>query len=315
MPSGFTVRIHVPAGEADGLLVIERTNWTGRGLVIPRNRLSDAVQRAEMGQVGVYLLCGRRDDDEDGRTTVFAGQTDDLRGRLAAHDRDLEFWDTAVCFVSMADFLGRAHLLWIEHELMKRVRRLGRARLLNPAIAPEPNLSEFDRADAKSFFDDIVRLAPFAGVRALEEPTPIVAPRARVGEALEARGELPDTLVVPAAPDRFKKMFQGEQRWASVRIPPGQLERLRFIAAFQTAPVSAITHWAPIDRVEPYGDGTRCQVFLADAAQAIGPVQLGKLSATAAVPGPRFVKMAELRKAKSLTDLFGEPESGSVAAE
>jgi hypothetical protein len=33
---GFSVRIFIPTGEPEGLRLVEKSNWTGQGLVFPR---------------------------------------------------------------------------------------------------------------------------------------------------------------------------------------------------------------------------------------------------------------------------------------
>jgi hypothetical protein len=59
--------------------------------------------------------------------------------------------------------------------------------------------------------------------------------------------------VVPAQKDGFEKVFLGENSWYSVRISGGMLQKIKWIAAYQTQPVSAVTHYAPVARIEPYG--------------------------------------------------------------
>lgn len=36
---GYSVRIFIPSGEPEGLRIVEKSNWTGLGLVFPRARL------------------------------------------------------------------------------------------------------------------------------------------------------------------------------------------------------------------------------------------------------------------------------------
>jgi hypothetical protein len=51
-----------------------------------------------------------------------------------------------------------------------------------------------------------------------------------------------DTVVVPAREDGFQDVFLGEDRWYSVRINETVQPQIKYIAAYQVAPVSAITH-------------------------------------------------------------------------
>ena len=64
MSNPFSRRIFVADGDPDGLRVVERSNWIGEALIFPRALLPKVKQRDELGQTGVYLLLGPRDDGE-----------------------------------------------------------------------------------------------------------------------------------------------------------------------------------------------------------------------------------------------------------
>ena len=42
-PLGFSVRIFVPSGDPEGTRVIEKSNWTGQGLIFPRSLLKPKI--------------------------------------------------------------------------------------------------------------------------------------------------------------------------------------------------------------------------------------------------------------------------------
>ena len=52
----FSVRIFLQDGCADGVKIVSRSKWSGRGLVIPRSALAAELDRAELKDPGVYLL-------------------------------------------------------------------------------------------------------------------------------------------------------------------------------------------------------------------------------------------------------------------
>lgn len=56
--AAFSVRIFVPSGDPDGLRIVEKSNWTGRGFVFPRSEFAEVRQRSELRRTGVYLLWG-----------------------------------------------------------------------------------------------------------------------------------------------------------------------------------------------------------------------------------------------------------------
>ncbi len=56
----FTLRISVPDGDPEGVRIIDRMNWTGLGIVFPREKWPTTRPRREFGRPGVYILTGTR---------------------------------------------------------------------------------------------------------------------------------------------------------------------------------------------------------------------------------------------------------------
>jgi hypothetical protein len=79
----FTIRIFVPDGDPEGVRIIDRMNWTGLGIVVPREKWADTRRRDEFGRPGVYILVGYEGDAD--RPTIYIGQADDLRERVDQH--------------------------------------------------------------------------------------------------------------------------------------------------------------------------------------------------------------------------------------
>ena len=61
-----------------------------------------------------------------------------------------------------------------------------------------------------------------------------------------------DTIVVPAQEDGFQETFIGENCWYQIRISAAMINKIKYIAAYQVAPISAITYLAEVDRIEKY---------------------------------------------------------------
>ena len=113
----FSFRIFVADGDPDGLRVVERSNWIGKALVFPRALLPKVKQRDELGQTGVYLLLGPRDDGEGEK--LYIGEGDPIRPRLESHYVQKDFWTRAVCFVSAPGQLNKAHVQFLEANLVR----------------------------------------------------------------------------------------------------------------------------------------------------------------------------------------------------
>ena len=97
-PAAFSVRIFLPNGEPDGIKVVEKSNWPGRGLVFPRALFPDAKGRPELDGVGVYVLTGPGAQTQLPR--VYVGESDQVRPRIEQHLHSKDFWTHAVVFTS-----------------------------------------------------------------------------------------------------------------------------------------------------------------------------------------------------------------------
>jgi hypothetical protein len=113
-----------------------------------------------------------------------------------------------------------------------------------------------------------------------------------------------DTVVVPAHEDGFEETFLGENRWYAVRIHPTMAAQLKYIAAYVTAPVSAITHYAPIRSIEPWQNTGKMVINFAEPAREIAPLKPTKNGRVSHLQGLRYTKFEKLKKAVSLDDAF-----------
>jgi hypothetical protein len=113
-----------------------------------------------------------------------------------------------------------------------------------------------------------------------------------------------DTVVVPAQEDGFREVFLGENRWYAIRMYHGIIPRIKYIAAYQVIPVSAITHWAPVKNIEPWRDPGKFVVNFAEPAKEISPIPLVPKSRVKALQNIRYTSFDRLQKAKTLDEVF-----------
>ncbi|MDQ3023077.1 MAG: GIY-YIG nuclease family protein [bacterium] len=310
MVGGYTIRILVADGDPDGVREVDRMNWTGLGIVFPRDQWTKVKERDARKQhpvlsyPGVYLLDGPDESDPD-KPKLYIGEADDVRQRIEQqHER--VFWDRCAVFVSTNYSLNKAHVKWIEHELHKRALAAGRAIIANGNIPPRPSLHEVDETDAASFLQEILRILPLIDLRALEEPKVVAEPKSgSVPAAGPFTGPLTeiDTIVVPAKPEGFHAVFLGEAKWRAIRIAGGNLHKIEWIAAYQVAPISAITHIAPIEKIELFGEGGKYQLVFAEPASVLPqPIPLGN-ALPGAMQGPRYTTYEKLMAAQQVADL------------
>jgi hypothetical protein len=123
-----------------------------------------------------------------------------------------------------------------------------------------------------------------------------------------------DTVVVPAKEDGFQEVFVGENRWYAVRIHGSVRPQIKYIVAYQVAPVQAITHFAPVKSIEPWKDSGKFVLYLSEPAKPIGPIPLVKHGNVKAPQSLRYTSHERLLLAKNLDELFAEPSEGADAA-
>ena len=305
MADPFTIRIFVPDGDPDGVLIIDRMNWTGLVLVFPRAKWPEVRKRPEMLRTGVYVLDGYKSDEDD-LPTIYVGQADSVGGRIQSHFTKKDFWNRGVVFVSSSDGLNRAHSTWLEHALVKRATEAKRYLLDNGNVPQEPGLSEAEKADTQGFLKEILQILPLVGLQAFEYPKAVATPQAPDSPHVKhPRSSKPDTIIVPAQKKGFEEVFLGKDCWYAIRISGGMLDKIKYIAGYQTLPVSAITHYAPVSRIEPYGEGGKYKVIFSGKAKEIGPIPYGD-APPGAMQGPRYTSIIKLQKATKLTDLLGK---------
>lgn len=106
MNQGRSIRLFLVDGTPNGLLTAEIMNWTGHVLTGPRSKLSELVQRPEVGRTGIYFLVGP-DPENTFRPLVYIGESDDVGKRLKQHNKPedqggKDFWEK-VCLITSKD--------------------------------------------------------------------------------------------------------------------------------------------------------------------------------------------------------------------
>lgn len=168
-PLGASIRIFLASGGADGVWTVEKSNWTGKGLMAPRTRYRDLRGRPDFKGPGVYLLVGATASGVPA-DRVYIGETDDLPSRLDSHNKSKDFWSRVIVFTSKDENLNKAHIRYLEARLISLSRRANRAELENGNIGSMPSLSEPDTAEAEAFLQEMLLIFPVLGVFAFQRP-------------------------------------------------------------------------------------------------------------------------------------------------
>lgn len=165
----FSIKMFVPNGDPDGLRLIEKSNWTGVGVVFSRANYKEAVSRPEIDRTGVYILVGASEDSA--LPLIYVGEGDPVKDRLAQHQQKKDFWDWAIFFVTKDNGLNKAHVQHLEARLHELAKAAKQCRLENVQCPTPPTLSEADRADTESFLEDVLSILPLVGVGVFEPVT------------------------------------------------------------------------------------------------------------------------------------------------
>lgn len=113
-----------------------------------------------------------------------------------------------------------------------------------------------------------------------------------------------DTIVVPAQEEGFQSAFIESNAWWQIRISVSMLDKIKYIAAYRTAPVSAITHVAEVDRIERYKDTNKYILYFKEPAKKIPHIELDKDKKGMAPQASRYTNYARLMSATKLSEVF-----------
>lgn len=298
----FTIQVFARDGDPEGVRIVERQNSSAKFFVFPRDKWDSVKCHDDLRGAGVYILTGHEDHPEnpnDELPTVYVGSSDKITARINQHNdpkNGKAFWDRAVLFTANSNKLNVAHAKWLEYRLVKIMLEAKRSHMANKNSPKEPTISDAEKAIVNVFLREIRETLPIVGVSAFEK-SPILKVRNDI------RDDAPsNTIVVPAREEGFNRVFLGEDAWYAIRIGGGMLDKIRYIAAYQTSPVSAVTHYARVKSIEAYGDSGKYKIIFDGKAQKMGRpvISSGK---PGEMQGSRYTSFSKLQKAKTIANL------------
>ena len=186
--------------------MIEKSNWTGSGLVFPRSHFPKIRGREELSRTGVYVLFESSGSGQ--LPKVYVGEGDVLLQRLDSHAKSKDFWTHGVAFTSKDQNLNKAHVRYLEARLVQLAAEAKRCELDNTNIPQKPPLSEADKADAELYLADMLLCLPVIGVSFFERPRGLMGKERDLflnAKGIQARGcEAPGGFVVRAGSQGVK---------------------------------------------------------------------------------------------------------------
>lgn len=217
---GRQLRLFLPDGTASGPRYYELVNWTGQALMMPVNRIKELVSNEwpEFQRPGIYLVRGQT---EDGHARLYIGESENVAKRVQGHPSELPFEVTdLLLFSSKDDNLSKAHILWLETQLIQRAANVKRISLSNTKQPPLKCLSKAEEATMLEFISHLELLAQTAGyayfaeqkkaMESAEEKLFFSMPKSGI-EATAVRNDEGFTVLEgsQASPDTFPTLSQG----------------------------------------------------------------------------------------------------------
>lgn len=177
---GKTIKIYLPDESVSGIRHAEIANWSGQALACPRSRFQELREWPEVQRPGVYFLFGV--NDETGGDAVYIGEAEVVIDRISSHVARKPFWTEVVAFTSKDENLTKAHVRYLEAQLVEMAKRANRYELMNCASPQTPSLPRSDRDAMQEFLGAAKMLMGALGHKVLEsliyQPSKLSSPAA-----------------------------------------------------------------------------------------------------------------------------------------
>lgn len=292
----FSITLFAKSGDPEGIRHLDKSNWSGYGVVFNKDLFHLLKQEPGFSQASIYILVGNAAEE-----TIYIGEADPVGDRLKNHVSNKEGWEWGVYFFDRNHKIGKTEVQYLESELVALAKKHDRAILLNKNNPTAPTMAPAAKATAQAFLADMLLILPMLGINAFTPPKQGV-PSEQV-QPVDSENDKFDTIVVPAREEGFKQRFLNEHCWFAVRINTKHIPKLKFIAAYQVAPVAAITHIAEIEAILPYNDTGKYMIKFKRAATAIVPIPRPEHSETN-MQSPRYALLEKLLAAKNLDAIW-----------
>lgn len=161
MSLGKTIQIFLPDGNPRSIKIAEITSRTVLAMLIPRAKLTEALNRKELKNVGIYFLIG--DSEEGSRPLLYIGEAEDCNVRLKQQNKAKDFWNVALVVISKTQYFTKTHIKFLESFCYFEAEKALRFKIDNSTIPTKPFVSEPMEADLLDNFDTIKSLVATLG--------------------------------------------------------------------------------------------------------------------------------------------------------
>ncbi|RPF54429.1 GIY-YIG nuclease family protein [Aquisalibacillus elongatus] len=149
-----TIQIFLPYGSPRGIKIAEITNRTVQAILIPRNEFNRISERHEIQNVGIYFLFGH--DEENSKPQVYIGEAENCYKRLNTHNKEKDFWEVVVVFVTNnpQNQFTKSDVKYLEN--LSYLKAVENNRFyINQTIPQQTFVPEWRKADLEDIFNTI----------------------------------------------------------------------------------------------------------------------------------------------------------------
>jgi hypothetical protein len=303
------ITLHLINDDPTGLREARIDQWSGRALCIPRRDLAEATKgRGILDGPCLYFLVTPQPQGR--KLKIYVGEADGFASRIRNHEAKRADWQTVVAFYSTDGSLTKTGIQYLESRCVERLRNGGWCDLENGNAPGLPTIPAEDRDGLELFAGHVGTLMPILGfdifsatpaedAEAAEQPDEGVADQESWAERTL------DTVVCPVREEGFVRAFLGQHAYWAIRIAEKNRPKIKYIAMYQVAPISAITYWGEVARIEPYENSGKFKLYLSGAPTRLDPpIGIGK-NRNLKPQASKYTTIEAIKRAKSLDDVFG----------
>ena len=151
------IQTYLPDGTLEGVRIIEVSESNVKAFVVPRIRLNNIKDRAEINQPALYLLVNSGDNQ------VYIGESENFFHRIKNHDQSKTFWDMAVAIVSNTNSLEKSDIKYLESLVVEKAKASAAMDVLNKTVPARNNVHEFKVHTLQTILDDIALVVELLG--------------------------------------------------------------------------------------------------------------------------------------------------------
>lgn len=144
-------------GTIEGVRIIELSESSIKAFVIPRLKLNDVKNRAEINWPSLYFLINSADNQ------LYIGESESFYHRVKNHDQSKDFWDMAIAIVSNTNSLEKSDVKYLESLAVEKAQATAAMQVLNRTIPARNNVHEFKVHTLEKILEDTALIAESLG--------------------------------------------------------------------------------------------------------------------------------------------------------